>query len=103
MSKQKGKKRTRLNVTKPQAEKVVHLHIEEMVMEIEGSGNCHFKRLKYKNCPPLCTRLPRNFPIGTELIDANREEFVREMWALFQSMNKTQTPGSYFSALIKVE
>lgn len=88
----RGNKRKAVRVTRamvaPMAS-VESLTIENMVLEAEGCSKAHFKRLKYKGCPVLAKN--GEFKASTQLIDMERDDFVREMYCLFKpSFNPTK-------------
>lgn len=73
------------------------LRIEDMVIAITGRSKCRFKRLKYKGCPRIipCTQ---TFAKGVVLIDAGRDDFIRECYQLM-SVNPTVATWSRFMNL----
>lgn len=78
------------------------LHIENMFITSQGS-TLYFKRLKYKGCPKLTKgsfgKIPSRFIQGIELIDAGRDEFIRECYQLLSDCNQSSA-YTYFNNLI---
>lgn len=80
------------------------IRIEEMVIVAPGRGRLNFKRMKYKGCPKLETGAfgkgkSSQFKKGVKLIDAGRDDFIRECYQLFRGTN-TFSAHSYFNALV---
>ncbi|WP_370245944.1 hypothetical protein [Marisediminitalea sp.] len=78
------------------------LRVEDMVIH-SGYGKLYLKRLKYRGCPKLSNgnfgrSLPQ-FPQGVELIDAGRDDFIRECYQILKSGN-TNSTLTYFRSLI---
>lgn len=67
------------------------LSIQGMVLKAEGRSKCHFKRLKYKGCPPLSKKGELEEP--TRWIDMKRDIFVRDMYRLFNPDFNTTKSG----------
>ncbi|MCO6354863.1 hypothetical protein GBO14_09050 [Pseudoalteromonas shioyasakiensis] len=78
-------------------ETVEPLRIEDMVIKVDGRGRCYFKRLKYRGCPDVSVK-GQEFKKGLELIDAGRDDFVRECYRLM-SKNVNSTTLSTFYGL----
>lgn len=79
-----------------QSGSVEPLRIEDMVVNT-STNVLYFKRLKYIGCPKLSKgdfgkSMPQ-FKEGVELIDARRDDFIRECYQLIEGANK----GSAFS------
>ncbi|MCF2899763.1 hypothetical protein L1267_04965 [Pseudoalteromonas sp. OFAV1] len=71
------------------------LRIEDMVIKVQGTGCGYFKRLKYKGCPAISVK-GQEFKTGQELIDAGRDDFVRECYRLMsENVNRT-TLGHFY-------
>lgn len=79
------------------------LRIEDMVISTPHC-NLYFKRLKYKGCPTLSTgrfgSISPQFRQGVELIDAERDDFIRECFQLLKGCNR-YTAYFNFTYLIK--
>ncbi|MCH2055742.1 MAG: hypothetical protein MK214_03820 [Thalassotalea sp.] len=100
-----GKKKRKALKSEPK-EIVNNVHpisIEAMVINIRQGTNCYFKRLKYKDCPRIATggKSNGNFVSGTELVDMNREDFIRECWSILNSLTINETTKTYFDSLIR--
>jgi|TARA_R110002060_G_scaffold71863_1_gene80500 hypothetical protein len=96
----RGNKRKALKVTKEMVAplaSVEPLDIKDMILKAEGRGRCHFKRLKYKECPVLSYK--GEFQDPTQCIDMKRDTFVREMYRLFKP-DFNVTSATYFNLLI---
>lgn len=74
------------------------LRIEDMIIKVPGRGSLYFKRLKYKGCPKL-NPITREFATTVSLIDAGRDDFIRECYQLI-NVNPTATVYGYFYDLI---
>jgi len=74
------------------------LRIEDMVINILGKGTCYFKRLKYKGCPKL-TRGKEEFKEGVELIDAGRDDFIRNCYKLMSTEPTEETRANFYQLI----
>ncbi|MAE92337.1 MAG: hypothetical protein CMI67_22650 [Pelagibaca sp.] len=74
------------------------LRIDDMVLKVRGRAKMYFKRLRYKGCPVL-SNITADFKPGTELIDANRDSFIRYFYQLMATYT-TQTVHSHFHQVI---
>lgn len=72
------------------------LRIEDMVIDVLGRANCYFKRLKYIGCPRINTT-KQEFDKGIELIDAGRDDFIRECYRLMNVRPTETTVGRFYS------
>jgi hypothetical protein len=78
------------------------ISIEAMVLDTR-LGNCHFKRLKYKGCPPTFTSKKSGTFFNNKyvLVDMNRDALIRELWNMVSSWEQTVTIRSYFNSLTR--
>jgi len=80
------------------------LRVEDMVIKRQGVSSMYFKRLKYKGCPKLTSgsfgTITPQFKLGVELIDAGRDEFIRECYRCLKDINAASA-FVYFHGLIK--
>ncbi|EGI72763.1 hypothetical protein PH505_be00380 [Pseudoalteromonas distincta] len=74
------------------------LNVDGMVIIVPGYDTCHFKRFRYKGCPPLTTRGEIRKDI--ELIDMGRDNFIRDLYHLLNT-NSNVTTSSHFRSVIK--
>lgn len=78
------------------------LRIEDMVI-VTSTNTLYFKRLKYIGCPKLSNgdfgkSIPK-FKEGVELIDAKRDDFIRECYQLIKG-GSISSAYAYFSGLV---
>lgn len=78
---------------------IIPLNIEDMVIEISGKTPCYFKRLRYKGCPYINSH-SKDFYSETELINMNRDSFIRDVYLMLLADTSLSTAGR-FSVIIK--
>lgn len=90
---------------------VEQLHIEDMVIKVEGRSSCYFIRLKYKGCPNLKKFMihsgsepPKKVPISFNekevLVDMGRSGFIRDIYQLLQNDMSASTTNR-FDGIVK--
>jgi hypothetical protein len=78
------------------------LVINNAVLVDKSGYKCFFKRLIYIGCPKLKNYGENDFVDGIDLIDANREHFVREMYTLINNLVISNQPiRRIFEGLLK--
>ena len=81
---------------------IVPLVIKNAVLVDKSGYKCFFKRLIYIGCPKLKNYGENDFVDGVDLIDASREHFVREMFALINGLAISNQPiRRVFEGLLK--
>lgn len=78
---------------------VQSIPIENLFLVINDRDKLHFKRLKYKGCPPLQGHT-QEFNPDTSLIDMNRDKFIRDVYQKM-SLQLSRSTSENFHNLIK--
>ena len=106
MASNRVSKRKPLKPTKPmvrQSGSVEPIRVEDMIIAAPGQGYLNFKRMKYKGCPNLSRgnfgNTTTEFKQGVELIDAERDGFIRECYQLLEGINR-RSASVYFGCLV---
>lgn len=97
-TKRKGLDPTNLDLS--QIDKVSPIDIESMELKF-GRMVARFKRLKYSGCPQLVKSVSGlAFSKNIELIDMDRDPFIREMYTVFKGFSSHSTYGYSRFALL---
>ncbi len=100
-----GKKKRKALKSEPKGipNNVHPISVEAMVINISQGINYYFKGLRYNDFPEIITdeKSNGNFVSGVELIEINREDFIRECWDILNSLNINATTKIYFDSLIR--